>query len=304
MDARFHRARQALLASSLGLLLVGITGLPVSAQSGDLCSLITPDELSAVVPGTYAPAGMEGTCQWTGTTDAGGGVIVIAYVVPGSATDMPGAEIVDIDGRPAFSAGDPSMEVPTHVVGVETDAGLLVLSVSVDDEAVDVPTATLALAGSAVARFEGATDVAPSSPSPSGAAPASVAPAASQPVATGSVCDLATPQEVAAAVGLDVELAVQDMGIACSWDALTDDGYVLVYAARQEPIAFEAILASLGAEEIEGPGEEDWWASSLASLFSRQGDLVLQVSYTSSEAPAEDELRARSIALMEALLTP
>jgi len=308
MDARPHRIRKATLALSACVLLGIAAVLPAAAQDADLCSLLTPDDVSASIPGTYvAPMGMEGTCQWGGTTTSGGGVIVIAYLVPGSSADMPGAEVIDIDGHRGFSSSDSAMPVPTRVVGVEIGGELLVLSVSVDDAAVDLPAVAKALASTAVERFQPSASLAPSSP-PTGADPtpegpaASAAAASTSPAVGGSVCDLATPQEVAAAAGIDVELNVQDLEVACSWDALTDDGFVLVYATRQDPAVFDMVLQSLGAEEIDGPGEQDWWASSLASLFSRQGDLLLQVSYTSSEASDEDQVKATSIAIMEALL--
>jgi hypothetical protein len=308
MGARFHRVWQSALALSTCVLLGAALVVPAAAQDVDLCALLTPEDLSASLPGTYAaPLGMEGTCQWMGTTSAGVGVIVVGYLVPGSATDMPGAEIIDIDGHRAFSTSDTAMAVPTHIVGVETDGNLLVLSVSVEDATVDVPTLASALAATAISRLQPSASPAPASPQPTGAAPSPEGPTASAvasttPVAAGSVCELATPEEIAAAAGIDVELNVQDIEIACSWDALSDDGYVLIYAARQEPAAFDAILASLGAEEIDGPGEQDWWASSLASLFSRQGDLLLQVSYTSSVAPTEEDVTATTVAIMEALL--
>jgi hypothetical protein len=308
MSARIHRVRHATLALSACVLLAVVIAQPVAAQEPDLCSVLSQEDLSASIPGSnLTPLGMGGSCQWMGTTPSGVGVIVIAYLVPGSVADMPGAETIDIGGHPAFSATDPAAAAPTHVVGVETGGELLVLSVTAEDATIDLPGVTTALASAAIGRLQSNDGPAPTSPRPSGAIPTVEASpptgaASTAPVAAASVCDLATPEEVAAAAGVDVELNVQDLEIACSWDALSDDGYVLIYAARQEPVAFDAILASLGAEEIEGPGEQDWWAPSLASLFSRQGDLVLQVSYSSSDAPAEEDLKATTIAIMEALL--
>jgi hypothetical protein len=308
MSARFHRIRRTTHALSACVLLAAAIAQPVAAQEPDLCSVLSQEDLSASIPDSnLAPLGMAGTCQWMGTTSSGVGVIVIAYLVPGSVTDMPGAETIDIGGHPAFSAEDPAAAAPTHVVGVETDGELLVLSVTAEDATIDLPAVTTALASAAIGRLESSDLLTSTSPEPTGAVPSvgvlpPTASASTTPVGTGSVCDLATPEEIAAAAGIDVELNVQDLEIACSWDAVSDDGYVLVYAARQEPVAFDAILASLGAEEVEGPGEQDWWASSLASLFSRQGDLLLQVSYTSSVALDEDELKATTMAIMEVLL--
>lgn len=308
MDARFRRVRQAALALSGCLLLAAAGAQSAAAQGTDLCGVLTSEDLSASIPGTnMAPMGMEGTCQWMGTTSSGVGVIVVAYSVPGSATDVPGGEVIDIAGHPAFSAADPAAAAPTHVVGVETDGNLLVLSVTVEDTTLDVSTIATALATAAIERYQPEASLAPVSPPPMGPSaspegPPASAVASTTPVAAGSICELATPQEIAAAAGLDVELNVQDLEVACSWDALSDEGYVLIYAARQDPGAFEAVLASLGAEETEGPGEQDWWVPSMATLFSRQADLMLQVSYSSSVAPDEDELKAVTTAIMETLL--
>lgn len=305
MSARVSRVSRAACTAGLSLLLLALGGLPAAAQDADLCAVLTADDLAAVVPGSYgAPAGMAGSCQWAGTTDGGAGVIVIAYALPGSARDMPGAEVIDVGGHPAFSMSDPAMAVPSHVVGVETADGLLVLTVSVDDEAVDVAAVTAALAATAVARVESGVSSVAASPPPDGATSSSAPAPSSAAIAAGSVCELATPEEIAAAVGLDVELTVQDLEIACSWEALSGDEYVLMYAMRQEPIAFEALLSAVGAEEIDGPGEENWWAGDMASLFSRQGDLVLTVNYTSSTQPSEDDVKEKTLALMGALLAP
>ena len=119
-----------------------------------------------------------------------------------------------------------------------------------------------------------------------------------------TLCSLATPEEIATAAGLDAALTLSEFDGTCSYESITDEGYVLIYIARQDPAVFEAALPSVGAEEIDGPGDTDWWASGLATLFSRTGDEVLQVSYSSSAAPSDDEMREASIAIMSALLAP
>jgi hypothetical protein len=97
---------------------------------------------------------------------------------------------------------------------------------------------------------------------------------------------------------------MQDLVVACSWDGAVGDQYVVIYAATQDPGVFQAMIGSLGAEEIEGPGDQTWWSADLASLFARQGDLVLQVNYTSSVTPSADEVKQVALAVMEVLLRP
>ena len=134
---------------------------------------------------------------------------------------------------------------------------------------------------------------------------ATSAPGASATTTVGAdLCTLATPEEIAAAAGLDVALTLSEFDGTCSYDSITDAGYVLIYVARQDPASFEASITALGAEEFDGPGDTDWWSSSLASLFTRSGDQVLQVSYTSSPATSDEEMRQAAIAIMTALLAP
>jgi hypothetical protein len=286
-------ARAAIGAS---LVLVASAASPAAAQEGDLCGLLTVEEVAAAIPGEYgAPMAFPGTCGWSGTTAAGSTVDIGAYEAPGSAADMPGAEVVDIAGHRAFSMTDPSMESPTHVVGVESGSGvLLLLTLSTADPAVDLPGVAAALAETAVGRYESGVVSAAASTAPGGA------PAADM----GGICELATPQEIASAAGLDMELTVQDLDVACSYEGTTGEQYVLIYVMQQDPGVFGAMLGSLGAEEVDGPGDEDWWAGDLLSLFSRKGDLVLQVSYTSSAGPSADEVKEAALAVMSTLMAP
>jgi hypothetical protein len=296
---------RAALAAGVAATLAAALSLPAAAQDSELCGVLTADDLSAAIPGSYAaPSGFPGSCQWGGVTDSGSGVVVIAYTAPGSAGDMPGAEVIDIGGRVAFSMVDPAMTMPTQVVGVETATGqLFIMTVASDDAAIDLAAAASALVEAAVERYESGAG-ASAAPAASVPEASAVAPAASAPTAVSDLCTRATPEEVAAAAGLDASLTLEELDGTCSYQSMSDDGYVFIYVARQDPAAFEAALPVVGAEEIDGPGEADWWASSLATLFSRTGDEVIQVSYASSAAPSDDEMRAASIAIMSALLAP
>jgi hypothetical protein len=306
MGARTRSMTRAAIAACLAVSLLGGMGLRAAAQEGDLCGLLTDEDFTAILPGTYATqGGFEGTCGWSGSTDDGTGVLILGYVAPGSASDMPGADVIDLDGRPAFSMRDPANPVPTHVVGVETDAGLLVLTLTVEDEAVDVEAVATALTRAALARFESGAGPAATTPAAEASASATSAPPSAPGTAVSDdLCARATPEEIAAAAGLDVTLTLAEFDGTCSYDSITDDGYVLIYVGPQDPATFDATIAALGGEEIEGPGETDWWVGSLASLFSRTGDEVLQVSYSSNPPLSEDELRETAIAILTAFLAP
>jgi hypothetical protein len=172
--------------------------------------------------------------------------------------------------------------------------------VSTDDGTVDLPSAATAIATRAVERFESGATVAASA-APGVSAAASAAPGE---VADSGLCALATPEEIAAAVGLDVTLTARELEGTCSYESLTDEGYTLIYVAQQDPAIFDAMVGSLDAEEVDGPGEANWWASSVLSLFSRQGDQVLQVSYSSSATTGDEEMKQAALAVMGALLAP
>ena len=295
MSAQTRYVPRAAIVASLIAASMSLAAPAAMAQEGDLCGVLTPEDLAAAIPGSYGSGnGFSGTCQWDGTTDAGTGVIVIVYSAPGAVADMPGAEVIDIGGRAAFSMTDPAMTVPTQAVGVESATGpMLLMTVGTDDDSVDLPAAAVALATVAVERFE----------SGAGTAAATSAPGASAAATTSDgLCSLATPEEVAAAAGLDVGLTLSEFDGTCSYESVTDTGYVLIYIAQQDPAIFDALISSLGAVEVDGPGDTDWWAGSLGSLFSRTGDQVLQVSYSSRAAPSEEELQQTVIAIMDALL--
>ena len=108
----------------------------------------------------------------------------------------------------------------------------------------------------------------------------------------------------ATAAGIDVSLTLSELDGTCTWESVTDSGYVLIYVARQDPAIFDAMITSLGGEEIDGPGDTDWWVSGLASLFSRTGDEILQVSYASSTPGSDEEFRQTTIDILTVLLAP
>ena len=156
-------AAAALLAAST------LAGSPAAAQDGDLCFALTPEEVSAVVPGTFEAQGsFPGTCQWRGTSSGGESVGVMVYSYPGSASGFidPAAVETSVAGYPAFTMTDATTDPPGGVVAVEVGGNVVLLIVSTSDPAVDRIAAASQLASIAVPRVAENTS---SEPEPVGA---------------------------------------------------------------------------------------------------------------------------------------
>ena len=125
-----------------------------------------------------------------------------------------------------------------------------------------------------------------------------------QGVTVTSPCQLATPDEIAAAAGLHVTLKLQDLETACSYEGGKGGKHILIYVAMQDPSTFDGMIAAVGAAPIDGPGDASWWWKDYASLFTRQGDLALQVAITPDKQTPQTKLQQMAIAIMEVLLAP
>ena len=390
------RVGVALLVSGL----LALVSAPATAQDDDLCGTLTPDDIAAVVPGTYGPPGTFGACSWHGTTSGGEEVEVGLFAADSSALSMtPGAEEMTIDGRQAVSL--PPMGPTSVGVAVAIEGGALVVTLATSDPAVDLDAALAQLAEVAVGRVaeggssDAGSDQAPPAESTHPEDPCTLFSAeelsaqigatltavpdfescrwdsadgtstvtvsfpegelttmktlypqgeditvggqpayqtdqsftglvASQvdvdlgpdtmsllvtstnegldaatlalelaetafgnglqvlpePEGVVTACGLATPEEIAAAAGLNFALTVQDYEIQCTYEGGKGNKHILIYVAVQDPATFEMAMQGLGGTEIDGPGETSWWLADYGSLASLQGDLAIQVTLT------------------------
>jgi hypothetical protein len=190
------------------------------------------------------------------------------------------------------------MAVPTQVVAAEVGDGMIMLTLTTTDPTVDLKAAALGLATIAIGRaVEGNT----SGPTDATTDGTSAGTGAATEV---DVCSLASPEEVAAALGLDIQLRLDDYDLYCSYEGGQGERHTMVYVTTQDPTDFDLMIAAIGATEIEGTGDAAWWWKDYASLFARQGDLILQVAITADGPPSDAELQAMAVAVMELFLAP
>jgi hypothetical protein len=191
------------------LALMTIQGIPVGAQEDDLCHVLTPEDLAGAVPGTYdAPSGFAGTCQWHGTSSAGEALDVLAYLIPGAASDFaidPAAVETTVAGFPAITFRDLTVDPPAGAVAVETGGNVILLTVATADPAVDVGAVAVRLVSSAIGRIGEGPD------SSSAADGAPVEGSREDP------CSLFSAEELSAATGAALS-AFADVR-SCRWDA-------------------------------------------------------------------------------------
>jgi hypothetical protein len=104
-------------------------------------------------------------------------------------------------------------------------------------------------------------------------------------------CAALGADEVAGALGLQVQLEVVDFGDSCSYFADEPEAGIdiVISIADPETIGFEA--DSLGAEPIDGIGDEAWWAAGYGTLFARAGDAAYSV-FVGGSGGMTDESRA------------
>jgi hypothetical protein len=292
------------IAASVLVLAISVSAGSVAAQSGGVCDALTADDLSAAVAGTFdAPVPFPEGCQWHGSSAGGGAVDLMVVSTAGSPDDfdVAGGLPSTVAGFPALSISDATVDPPTAGVVIDLDGNIVLLTLSSDDAAVDLAGAASALAEVAVPRLVETTsdDTAASdgdtstSDGDSAAGQAAVAP-----------CELATPAEIAAALGLDVKLKLQDYEVACDYQGGKGKNHIAVYVQTQDPTTFDGMIASVGATEVDGPGDTNWWWTDYASLFSRQGDLVLQVAIQTGKDVPDAKLQSMATSIMETLLAP
>jgi hypothetical protein len=257
---------------------------PVESTHGDPCSIFSAETLSELM-GTTLSAFPDGeACRWE--SDDSGASVSISFAEGSLATLKtlyPDGEDIMVAGQPAFEVDQSFPGMAAWQIDVDLGPDTVSLLVISTDETLDVASIARELSESA---FDNGLRVLP------------------EPEGVVTACGLATPEEIAAAAGIDAKLSVLDYEIACTYEGGEGNKHVIIYVAMQDAAMFEMAIQALGGTEIDGPGERSWWLADYDSLATLQGDLGLQVTLTRDTETTEAKLQQTTVAIMEALLAP
>ena len=259
-------------------------GAPVGATHGDPCSLVSTDVLSERMGTTVSAVPDIESCRWD---SADGASSVVVSFAEGGLTTLktmyPDGEDITVAGQPAYQVDQSFPGLVAWQVDVDLGPDTMSLLVTSTDETLDVATIARELTETA---FESGLQVLP------------------EPEGVVATCQLATPEEIAAAAGIDATLTVLDYETACTYEGGEGNKHVMIYVAMQDAATFETAIEALGGTEIEGPGERSWWMADYGTLASVQGDLALQVTVTPDKQTGEAKLQQMASGIMETLLAP
>ena len=219
-----------------------------------------------------------------GDSDDSGASVSISFAEAALATLKtlyPEGEDIMVAGQPAFEVDQSFPGMAAWQIDVDLGPDRVSLLVISTDETLDVASIARELSASA---FDNGLRVLP------------------EPEGVVTACGLATPEEIAAAAGVDAKLTVLDYETACTYEGGEGNKHVIIYVAMQDAAMFEMAIQALGGTEIDGPGERSWWLADYDSLATLQGDLALQVTLTRDTETTE--LQQTTVAIMEALLAP
>jgi len=258
-------------------------GAPVGTH-GDPCSLFSTDALSELMGTTLSVIPDVESCRWD---SADGASSVVVSFAEGGLTTLktmyPDGEDITVAGQPAYQIDQSFPGLAAWQVDIDLGPDTMSLLVTSTDETMDVATIARELTETA---FESGLQVLP------------------EPEGVVAACQLATPEEIAAAAGIDAKLTVLDYETACTYEGGKGNRHVMIYVAMQDAATFEMAIEALGGTEIEGPGEKSWWMADYGTLASLQGDLALQVTVTPDKETPAATLQQMASAIMEVLLMP
>lgn len=250
----------------------------------DPCSLFTAEELAAATGATLSPIPDGGSCRWE-SSDAGSSVSV-AFDAAGLTTIeslFPDGEHITVAGQPAYQVDLGFAGLPASQVSIDLGPDTISVLVSATDPSADVVTLARDLTETA---FGHGLQVLP------------------EPEGVVATCQLATPEEIAAAAGLGFKLKLTDYETFCAYEGGKGNKHVMIQVASQDAATVAAAMTSLGATDVAGPGDQSWWLADYGSLTTLQGDLALQVTLMPDKKMPEAKLQKAAIAVMEALLAP
>ncbi len=260
-------------------------GAPVEGTHGDPCSLVSTDALSALMGTTLSPFPDVESCRWDSAD--GGSSVSISFAEGGLTTlrsVFPDGEDTTIAGQPAYQIDQGFPGLAGWQVDVDLGPDTMSVLVTSTDEALDVATIARELAETAVS--SGGVHVLP------------------EPEGVVAACQLATPEAIAVAAGIDTELKVLDLETSCTYEGGTGNRHLMIYVAMQDPATFGMAIEALGGTSIDGPGERSWWMADYQTLATQQGDLALQVTVAPDKQTSEGQLQQLATAIMEVLLAP
>jgi hypothetical protein len=196
---------------------------------------------------------------------------------------LPDGEHLSVADQPAYQVDLGFSGLPASQVSIDLGPDTISVLVSTTDPNVDVATVARDLTETA---FSHGLQVLPE---------------------TGGVvatCQLASPEEIAAAAGLGVKLKLTDYETFCAYEGGKGNKHVMIQVASQDAATVASAMTALGATEVAGPGDQSWWMADYGSLTTLQGDLALQVTLMPDKKMSEAKLQQAAIAVMEVLLAP
>jgi hypothetical protein len=247
------------------------------------CTLFSAEELSEALGETLSPLGDSGSCRWD--SDSGSSISVAFDRAGLTATEslFAGGEHITVAGQPAYQVDLTFGGFPTSQVSVDLGPDTIALLVSSSDATFDAATLAAQLMETAFTR---GLQVLP------------------EPEGVVTTCQLASPEEIAAAAGLDFDLTLTDYETFCTYEGGGANKHVIIQVASQTPATIGMAIEALGGTEIEGPGDQSWWLKDYGSLTSLQGDLALQITLLPDKQTPDAKLQEMAIAIMEVLLAP
>jgi hypothetical protein len=259
-------------------------GSPVESTHGEPCSLFSTDALSELLGTAVSAFPDVESCRWDSAD--GGSSVSISFADGGLTTFktvFPAGEDTTVAGQPAYQVDQGFPGLAGWQVSVDLGPDTMSVLVTSTDQTLDVASIARDLAETA---FDAGVQVLP------------------EPEGVVAACQLATPEAIATAAGIDATLKVLDLETVCTYDGGKGDRHLTIVVAMQDPATFEMAIEALGGASIDGPGERSWWLADYGTLATRQGDLALQVTVTPDKQTSEGKLQKLATAIMEVLLPP
>lgn len=250
------------------------------------CDIFEPGELAEILgqPLTETEYS-QGSCAWESDADATVfASISLSYDIADLAelrAYFPGGQDMTVSDLPAylysFEMEDSSQAALALDLGPETAT----LSIISPDPAFDAPSVAVSLLELALER--GLTSGPEPEPGP-------------------SACSYLSAEAMSQAVGTGMDLELEDIGGTCSYLGGSEEDSLDILVTPEDPEYVDFAAESVGAQEVEGVGDQAWWSADYGVLYAVEGDRAFSV-FVAGSGDMDAEMRealARSI--MQALL--
>lgn len=257
---------------------------PETATHGDPCALFSADELAAILGVAVTASGDAASCTWVSDPSS----VSVAYD-QGDLTFFksifPDGQDITVGGQPAYQYGSEAGGFDQSTVSLDLGPETISIIVSSTDPAVDAAAVAVQLAEAALAgglEVQAEPDTAPGF----------------------RVCKRLSPEELATAAGVDVELTLVDLEAACTFYGGAGRKQISIYLAKQDAASLDVAARDLGGTEVPDLGDRSWWSKDYKTLRTRQGDVGISVTLTLGKRFKDAQLLEMARGIMTALLAP